>query len=64
MLLDFDKLGALRPFLVGLTVLVCLFLILPITSPLAFIYLASSGEAPAEEKPKKYVSSSMTFDTA
>jgi len=41
-----------------------LFLLLPITSPLAFVYLASSGEAPVQEKPKKYVSSSMTFDTA
>jgi len=30
MLLDFDKLGGLKPFLIGLTILVCLFLILPI----------------------------------
>ena len=30
MLLDFDKLGWLRGFLIGLTILVCLFLILPI----------------------------------
>jgi putative spermidine/putrescine transport system permease protein len=30
MLLDFDKLGMLRPLLIGLTALVCLFLILPI----------------------------------
>ncbi|MGN8024179.1 ABC transporter permease [Phyllobacterium sp. 22229] len=30
MLLDFEKLGGLKPFLIGLTVLVCLFLILPI----------------------------------
>lgn len=30
MLLDFEKLGVLKPFLIGLTVLVCLFLVLPI----------------------------------
>jgi len=30
MLLDFEKLGGLRAFLIGLTVLVCLFLVLPI----------------------------------
>jgi len=30
MLLDFEKLGPLRGFLIGLTILVCLFLILPI----------------------------------
>ena len=41
MLLDFDKLGVLRPFLIGLTVLVCLFLILPI----AFIAALSFGSS-------------------
>jgi putative spermidine/putrescine transport system permease protein len=41
MLLDFDKLGALRPFLIGLTVLVCLFLILPIV----FIAALSFGSS-------------------
>ena len=41
MLLDFDKLGSLRPFLVGLTVLVCLFLILPIV----FIAALSFGSS-------------------
>lgn len=41
MLLDFDKLGALRPFLVGLTGLVCLFLILPIV----FIAALSFGSS-------------------
>lgn len=41
MLLDFDKLGALRGFLVGLTVLVCLFLILPIV----FIAALSFGSS-------------------
>ena len=41
MLLDFDKLGSLRPFLIGLTVLVCLFLILPIV----FIAALSFGSS-------------------
>jgi putative spermidine/putrescine transport system permease protein len=41
MLLDFDKLGGLRPFLIGLTVLVCLFLILPIV----FIAALSFGSS-------------------
>lgn len=41
MLLDFDKLGVLRPFLVGLTILVCLFLILPIV----FIAALSFGSS-------------------
>lgn len=41
MLLDFDKLGALRGFLIGLTVLVCLFLILPIV----FIAALSFGSS-------------------
>ncbi|MFK0333965.1 ABC transporter permease [Rhizobium sp. NPDC090275] len=41
MLLDFDKLGGLKPFLVGLTVLVCLFLILPIV----FIAALSFGSS-------------------
>lgn len=41
MLLDFDKLGGLRLFLVGLTVVVCLFLILPI----AFIAALSFGSS-------------------
>lgn len=41
MLLDFDKLGGLKPFLIGLTVLVCLFLILPIV----FIAALSFGSS-------------------
>lgn len=41
MLLDFDKLGALRWFLTGLTVLVCLFLVLPIV----FIAALSFGSS-------------------
>ncbi|MCF3638930.1 ABC transporter permease [Rhizobium sp. TRM95111] len=41
MLLDFDKLGALRTVLIGLTVLVCLFLILPIV----FIAALSFGSS-------------------
>ena len=41
MLLDFDKLGGLRLFLVGLTMLVCLFLILPIV----FIAALSFGSS-------------------
>jgi putative spermidine/putrescine transport system permease protein len=41
MLLDFDKLGALRGILVGLTVAVCLFLILPIV----FIAALSFGSS-------------------
>jgi putative spermidine/putrescine transport system permease protein len=41
MLLDFEKLGGLRPILVGLTVLVCLFLILPIV----FIAALSFGSS-------------------
>ncbi len=41
MLLDFEKLGALRGFLIGLTVLVCLFLILPIV----FIAALSFGSS-------------------
>ena len=41
MLLDFDKLGALRGVLIGLTVFVCLFLILPI----AFIAALSFGSS-------------------
>lgn len=41
MLLDFDKLGGLRIFLIGLTVLVCLFLVLPI----AFIAALSFGSS-------------------
>ena len=41
MLLDFEKLGGLRPLLVGLTVLVCLFLILPIV----FIAALSFGSS-------------------
>lgn len=41
MLLDFDKLGALKPLLVGLTILVCLFLILPIV----FIAALSFGSS-------------------
>ena len=41
MLLDFDKLGVLRPFLIGLTILVCLFLILPIV----FIAALSFGSS-------------------
>ncbi|GAA3066695.1 ABC transporter permease [Rhizobium viscosum] len=41
MLLDFEKLGGLRPFLIGLTVVVCLFLILPIV----FIAALSFGSS-------------------
>lgn len=41
MLLDFEKLGGLRPILIGLTVLVCLFLILPIV----FIAALSFGSS-------------------
>lgn len=41
MLLDFEKLGGLRPFLIALTVAVCLFLILPI----AFIAALSFGSS-------------------
>ncbi|ENN84932.1 binding protein-protein-dependent transport system inner membrane component [Rhizobium freirei PRF 81] len=41
MLLDFEKLGALKFFLIGLTVIVCLFLILPI----AFIAALSFGSS-------------------
>ena len=41
MLLDFDKLGALRGVLIGLTVFVCLFLILPIV----FIAALSFGSS-------------------
>lgn len=41
MLLDFEKLGALRGFLIGLTALVCLFLILPIV----FIAALSFGSS-------------------
>lgn len=41
MLLDFDKLGALRGFLIALTVLVCLFLLLPIV----FIAALSFGSS-------------------
>lgn len=41
MLLDFEKLGVLKPLLVGLTVLVCLFLILPIV----FIAALSFGSS-------------------
>lgn len=41
MLLDFDKLGGLRIFLIGLTVAVCLFLILPVV----FIAALSFGSS-------------------
>ncbi|WP_313613606.1 ABC transporter permease [Agrobacterium sp.] len=41
MLLDFDKLGGLRPILIGLAIIVCLFLILPI----AFIAALSFGSS-------------------
>ncbi|MBD9596361.1 MULTISPECIES: ABC transporter permease [unclassified Ensifer] len=41
MLLDFEKLGGLRTFLIGLTVLVCLFLVLPIV----FIAALSFGSS-------------------
>ncbi|MGG6895045.1 MULTISPECIES: ABC transporter permease [Rhizobium] len=41
MLLDFEKLGGLKLFLIGLTVIVCLFLILPI----AFIAALSFGSS-------------------
>ncbi len=41
MMLDFDKLGGLKPFLIRLTVLVCLFLMLPIV----FIAALSFGSS-------------------
>ena len=41
MLLDFEKLGGLRTFLIGLTVLVCLFLVMPIV----FIAALSFGSS-------------------
>jgi putative spermidine/putrescine transport system permease protein len=41
MLLDFDKLGGLRPVLIGLTIVVCLFLIMPIV----FIAALSFGSS-------------------
>lgn len=41
MLLDFDKLGGLRPILIGLAIIVCLFLILPIV----FIAALSFGSS-------------------
>ncbi len=40
-----------------------LLLLLPVTSPLAFLYLAMSGEMPTEEKPKKFTATGLTFDT-